>query len=79
MTNKIQKGLSSIDFINRGVKTVNFYVLRNTYASALNIELGFIDNALDNRLFDEKRGDSQLHCTGDYRQNLDTTVIPPVP
>lgn len=55
LAKKIQKNLSSIGFINRGVKTASFYVLRNTKSPALLIELGFIDNTLDNRLFDEKK------------------------
>ncbi len=53
----IQKELFRIGFANRGVKTGSFYVLRNTYAPALLIELGFIDNTLDNRLFDENKED----------------------
>lgn len=57
LAKKIQKNLSNIGFINRGVKLGNFYVLRNTKAPALLIELGFIDNTLDNRLFDEKKDD----------------------
>ena len=39
-------------FSNRGVKVGNFSVLRNTQAPAMLIELGFISNANDNRIFD---------------------------
>lgn len=55
LAKKIQKNLSNVGFINRGVRLGNYYVLRNTKAPALLIELGFIDNTLDNSLFDEKR------------------------
>lgn len=39
---------------NRGVKSANLSVLRETTAPALLIELGFIGNARDNALFDER-------------------------
>lgn len=38
---------------NRGVKTDNFYVLRNTTMPAVLIELGFVTNATDNAMFDK--------------------------
>ena len=38
---------------NRGVKQGNFSVLRNTRAPAMLLEMGFITNAEDNRLFDQ--------------------------
>lgn len=44
-----------IGFANRGVKTANFHVLRETKAPSVLIELGFIDNNIDNNLFDGKR------------------------
>jgi N-acetylmuramoyl-L-alanine amidase len=37
---------------NRGVKQSNFAVLRNTYAPAQLLELGFVSNDADNGLFD---------------------------
>lgn len=51
----IQKSLVQCGFKNRGVKTADFYVLRKTKMPAILIELGFIDNDLDNSLFDMKR------------------------
>lgn len=39
---------------NRGVKRANLSVLRETNAPALLLELGFINNAQDNELFDSK-------------------------
>lgn len=53
LANKIQKSLVDIGFVNRGVKQASFYVLRNTKAPALLIEIGFLDNSEDNKLFDE--------------------------
>lgn len=52
LANKLQNALVSIGFKNRGVKTANFYVLKHTKAPALLLEIGFIDNSNDNRLFD---------------------------
>lgn len=55
LAEKIQAGLVSIGFINRGVKTANYHVLRETRCPAVLIEMGFIDNSGDNALFDSKR------------------------
>lgn len=55
LAEKIQKSLVNIGFVNRGVKTANFHVLRETKAPAVLVEIGFIDNTEDNRLFDEKK------------------------
>lgn len=55
LADRIQKGLVDIGFVDRGVKTANFHVLRETKAPAVLIEIGFIDNSKDNQLFDEKR------------------------
>lgn len=57
LAEKIQAGLVSIGFINRGVKTANYYVLRETRCPAVLIEMGFIDNSSDNDLFDSKRNE----------------------
>lgn len=37
---------------NRGVKTANFYVVKNTSMPAALAEVGFIDSTLDNSIFD---------------------------
>lgn len=54
LADKIQSALVNVGFRNRGVKEANFYVLKNTKAPALLLEIGFIDNSADNQLFDEK-------------------------
>ena len=55
LAGEIQKALVACGFRNRGVKTANFYVLRQTKMPALLIEIGFIDNSMDNELFDLKK------------------------
>lgn len=53
---KLSKSLSSmIGWRNRGAKTKNFYVLRNTNAPAVLIELGFCTNETDMKLWDTNR------------------------
>ena len=51
---KIQKTLVGVGFRDRGVKEADFYVLKHTKAPALLLEIGFIDNSADNKLFDSK-------------------------
>ncbi|MBC8590186.1 cell wall-binding repeat-containing protein [Wansuia hejianensis] len=55
LAEKIQKALVDIGYYNRGVKAENFYVLRNTKAPAVLIEIGFISNDKDNQIFDAKK------------------------
>ena len=55
LAEKIQKALVDVGYHDRGVKTENFYVLRNTKAPAVLIEIGFISNDKDNEIFDLKR------------------------
>ena len=50
----MQRALVDVGFANRGVKAANFHVLRETKAPAVLIEIGFIDNSKDNKLFDSK-------------------------
>ncbi len=51
---KIQQALVNVGFRNRGVKEADYYVLKHTKAPALLLEIGFIDNSADNKLFDSK-------------------------
>ncbi|WP_039652132.1 N-acetylmuramoyl-L-alanine amidase [Clostridium tyrobutyricum] len=57
LAQSIQTSLAALGFINRGVKTANFHVLRETKAPAVLIEVGFIDNSVDNNLFDAKKNE----------------------
>ena len=54
LAKKIQQALVRIGFRDRGVKEAEFYVLKHTRAPALLLEIGFIDNSIDNQLFDAK-------------------------
>lgn len=56
LAQKIQKSLVELGFKNRGVKYGNFYLLRKVKLPSILIEVGFIDNSEDNRIFDEKLG-----------------------
>ena len=55
LAKRIQNSLVKIGFRNRGVKKANFYLLRQTKAPAVLIEIGFIDHTGDNYLFDHKK------------------------
>jgi len=55
LASKLQAALVDVGFANRGVITANFHVLRESKAPAVLIEIGFIDNSRDNKLFDTKR------------------------
>ena len=52
LANNINNAIAKIGFVNRGVKSANFMVLRETRAKAVLIEVGFIDNDHDNMMFD---------------------------
>lgn len=54
LAGRIQKNLVGVGFIDRGVKSANFHVLRETKSPAVLIEVGFIDNTKDNQIFDAK-------------------------
>jgi len=55
LAQRIQTSLVALGFVDRGVKEANFHVLRETKAPAVLVEIGFIDNTGDNKLFDAKR------------------------
>ncbi|MBN1048277.1 N-acetylmuramoyl-L-alanine amidase [Clostridium botulinum] len=57
LAESIQASLVILGFVDRGVKEANYHVLRETKASAVLIEIGFIDNTEDNDLFDVKRNE----------------------
>lgn len=54
LASRIQRNLVAVGFVDRGVKKANFHVLRETKSPAVLIEVGFIDNTKDNRIFDSK-------------------------
>ncbi|HHV36062.1 MAG TPA: N-acetylmuramoyl-L-alanine amidase [Syntrophomonadaceae bacterium] len=55
LAQKIQDALVAVGFANRKVKQADFHMLRETKAPAILIEVGFIDNTADNRIFDSKK------------------------
>lgn len=55
MAEKIQRSLTGVGFVNRGVKRENLHVLRETVAPAILVEMGFLDNSKDNQIFDSKK------------------------
>ncbi|MBU3191300.1 N-acetylmuramoyl-L-alanine amidase [Clostridium bowmanii] len=57
LAKRIQASLVTMGFVNRGVKAANFHVLRETKSSAVLVEIGFIDNTNDNKVFDSKRSE----------------------
>ena len=57
LAGRIENALVKLGFANRGVKQANYYVLRKTKAPAVLVEMGFIDNTNDNRLFDSKKNE----------------------
>lgn len=52
LASRLQACLVDFGYRDRGVKKANFYVLRGTRAPALLVEIGFIDNSVDNWRFD---------------------------
>lgn len=53
LADEIQQAMVQCGFRDRGVKEANFHVLRETYAPAVLLEVGFISNDGDNKLFDD--------------------------
>lgn len=52
LAKQLQDALVGVGFKNRGVKNAGYYVLKNTKAPAVLLEVGFIDHTTDNKLFD---------------------------
>ena len=52
---EVQIALTNCGLKNRGVKKADFYVLRRTKMPAILVEIGFLDNTLDNNLLDINR------------------------
>ena len=55
LAEKMQNAMVNLGFVDRGVKEANFHLLRETYASAVLVEMGFIDKSSDNALFDSNK------------------------
>lgn len=67
----INQALADIGFRNRGIKIrPDLAVLRKTSMPALLIEVGFIDNENDNRLFDENINDIAEAISGEIINTL---------
>ena len=52
LATNINNAMVKVGFRNRGVKSANFHVLRETKADAVLLEIGFIDSKIDNSIFD---------------------------
>ncbi|MCM8710836.1 N-acetylmuramoyl-L-alanine amidase [Clostridium sp. SYSU_GA19001] len=57
LAQRIQTSLVALGFADRGIKEANYHVLRETKASAVLVEIGFIDNTGDNNMFDSRRNE----------------------
>lgn len=79
LAEKIQTALVEVGFTNRGVKTANFHVLRETKAPAVLVETGFIDNTSDNLLFDSKRDEVIKALVKAILSHLGISVTPQAP
>jgi len=78
LADKIQASLVAVGFINRGVKSANFQVLRETKAPAVLIEMGFVDNTIDNNFFDSNRNEIIKAITKAILAQLGINYIEPV-
>ena len=54
-TNVQNELVKEVGWKNRGIKTANFYVIKNTKAPAILVELGFCDSKIDMDLFDVEK------------------------
>lgn len=72
----INDAMVKVGFKNRGVKNANFAVLRQTKADAVLMEVGFVDNELDNALFDRVYQSLVLEITKAILKNLGVEYVP---
>lgn len=75
LAEKIQRELTKIGFYNRGVKKANFHVLRKTIAPAVLMEVGFIDNTSDNKIFDNKFNEIVVGITKAILEQLGISYV----
>lgn len=77
---KIQTELvSRVKWYNRGIKTANFYVLKNTNAPAVLVELGFCTNKKDMGLWNTENICKSLFKSLTGQEYKTTTVTPKPP
>ena len=74
---RVQSKLVSLGFVNRGVKTEEYYVLVNTNAHAILIEVCFCDNVSDKQLYDSLGADRVAKAI--VEGILDISVNAPAP
>lgn len=77
LAEKLQRALVGVGFTNRGVKKANFHVLRETTGPAVLVEVGFLDNSGDNRLFDSRRVEIITAITKAILSQLGVKYLPP--
>lgn len=75
LATNINNAMVKVGFHNRGVKTANFKVLRQTKADAVLLEVGFIDNVNDNKIFDNKYNMLVLEIAKAILKTLGITYI----
>ena len=77
-TNIQNELVKEVGWKNRGIKTANFYVIKNTKAPAILVELGFCDSKVDMDLFDVEKVCKALFkgITGVEYKSTTTTAKP---
>ena len=75
LATNINNSMVKVGFHNRGVKTADFKVLRETKADAVLLEAGFIDNENDNKIFDSNYNMLVLEVAKAILKTLGITYI----